>query len=54
MILEREKKAGREGDRERERNIDGTQKHKSVALHTHPNRGSNPQPFGVWDDALTN
>ena len=24
-----------------------------VASHMHPEQGSNPQPFGVWDDAPT-
>ena len=36
-----------ERERERERNIDVRKKHQSVASHTHPDRGSNPQPFGV-------
>ena len=35
--------------RERER-----EKYQLVASPTHPNRRSNPQPFGAWDDAPTN
>ena len=36
----------------RERNIDVSEKHLSIA--SHPDRGWNPQPFGVPDDAPTN
>ena len=46
------RKRGKE-KREKERNIDVGEKHRSVASHTCPSGGSNPQPFVVWDDALT-
>ena len=54
------------GERERERNTNVRETHRSVASSIHPNQGSNPhlgmctdwelnrQPCGVWDDALTN
>ena len=41
-------------ERERDRNIDVREKHPLVTSHMHPNRGSNPQTFRVWDDAPTN
>lgn len=39
ICFERERAAGREG----EKNIDVREKHQSVAFHTYPNWGSNPQ-----------
>ena len=36
-----------------ERNIDVGEKHRPVASHTDRNQESNPQPFGVQDDATT-
>ena len=45
LILEREEG----GERERERNINVREKHRSVASHVHPNQGSTPQPrFVPW------
>ena len=35
------------------RNIDMREKHQGVVSHMCPNRGLNPQPFGVWDNAPT-
>ena len=63
---EKEKERKTERNRERQRNIEVREKHQMVASRTHPdwdqtyNRGtcpdwgSNPQPFGVWDDTPTN
>ena len=48
LILER-KGEGVERGRERKR-----EKHLSVVSHKHPDWGLNPQPFGLWDNALTN
>ena len=59
LILEREEGKEREKNG-RERNINrlplvftatGCRAHN---LSMGPNRGSNPQPFSVWDDATTN
>ena len=48
LILEREEGLGRE------RNINMREKHWSVASCTHPDWGSNLQPFGVRDNAPDN
>ena len=55
------RKRGRGGEREREKHIDVRKKHWLVASHMHaiepgmcPDWESNPQPFGVQDDAPTN
>ena len=48
LILEKEKKGGREG---RERNIDVREKHQSAASRTCPYWGLNPQPrYGPWQE----
>ena len=57
MLIDfRERGREREEERERmrKRNIHVREKHPSVAFHTHPYQGSNPQPFGVPDDAPLN
>ena len=36
-------------EREREKNINVREKRQLVASPVHPDRESNPQPFGVWE-----
>ena len=40
-----------EGRRGGKKNIDGREKHQLVASPTHPDWGSNPQIYGVQNDA---
>ena len=52
---EQEREREREGERE-ERDINMREKHGGAASHNLgmcPDRGSNPQPSSVWDDAPT-
>ena len=57
-LREREREGGRE--REGERNIDWLSpictltRDRTCNLGIRPDWESNPQPFGVWDDAATN
>ena len=44
----------REREREKEGEVGEREKHRSVVSCTYPDRGTNPQPFGIWDDAPTN
>ena len=67
MILEREEELWWGGATDRQTDVDMREKHQSIASHMLPNqglgipqlgmcpdRGSNPQPFGVWGNAPTN
>ena len=49
----REEGEGREAERKRERDLNVREKHRSDASRMWPDPGSNPQPFGVWDDVPT-
>ena len=44
----------RGNERERKRTNNVRQKHQSVASHSSPDQGLNPQPFGVRDNAPSN
>ena len=41
---ETRREVGRQGERERERDVNSKEKHQSVASCTHPDQGPHPQP----------
>ena len=54
MLINLEREEGKGGCREREREKHWCEKHRSAASHVHPDWGSNPKPFVVWDDTPIN